>query len=95
MESEASLVSTSGLTAMGMPDLVADSLEEYEALALRLARDPGARAELRTRIAANRPIMPLFDTARFVRNLERAYERMWDIHCAGQPPQPIRIEDPD
>ncbi len=91
----ASLVSTSGLTAMGMPDLVADSLEEYEALALRLARDPGARAELRTRIAANRPIMPLFDTARFVRNLERAYERMWEIHCAGEPPQPIRIEDPD
>lgn len=90
----ASLVSTSGLTAMGMPDLVTASLEEYEALSVRLARDPGARAELRARIAANRPIMPLFDTARFVRNLERAYERMWEIHCAGEPPQPIRIEDP-
>ncbi len=80
---------------MGMPDVVTGSLEEYEALSLRLARDPGARAELRARIAANRPVMPLFDAARFVRNLERAYERMWDVYCAGEPPQPIMIADPD
>lgn len=91
----ASLVSTSVLTAMGMADLATGSLDEYEALALRLARDVVARAALRERIAANRPVMPLFDTPRFVGNLERAYQRMWDIHCTGEPPQPIVIEDPD
>ena len=27
---------------------------------------------------------PLFDTARYVRNLERAYRAMWDLHAAGR-----------
>ena len=89
----ASLVSTSGLTAMGLADLVTESLSDYEALALRLARDPAARAGLRARIAANRATSPLFDTARFVRNLELAYDRMWEIYCDGLPPRPIRIVD--
>lgn len=89
----ASLVSASGLTNMGMADLITDSIEDYEALALRLARDTGARDDLRARIAANRSIMPLFDTPRFVRNLERAYLHMWEIHCAGGPPQAITMTD--
>jgi predicted O-linked N-acetylglucosamine transferase (SPINDLY family) len=91
----ASLVSASGLTNMGMSDLVTESLEGYETLALRLAQDAGARDALRARIAANRRVFPLFDTPRFVRNLERAYLRMWDIYCAGEPPQAITITDPN
>lgn len=89
----ASLVSTSGLLNMGMAELVTERLEDYESLALRLARDAAARAALRAKIAANRPTAPLFDTPRFVRNLERAYLRMWEIYCAGQPPQAIAIAD--
>lgn len=89
----ASLVSASGLTNMGMADLITGTLEDYEALALRLARDADARRDLRARIAANRPNAPLFDTPRFVRNLERVYERMWALYCAGEPPQPIALSD--
>lgn len=89
----ASLVSTSGLINMGLPELVTDTLEGYESLALRLAGDADARAALRAKIAANRPVAPLFDTPRFVRNLERAYQRMWEIYCAGEKPQAITIND--
>lgn len=85
----ASLVSASCLTAMGMTDLVVDSLETYKELALRLARDGEARAALRRRITENRQTFPLFDTTRFVRDLERAYAEIWRIHCAGESPRQI------
>jgi predicted O-linked N-acetylglucosamine transferase (SPINDLY family) len=64
------------LTAAGLPDLIATNLDEYEALALRVAQDSEFRADIRARVAAARDGSPLFDSARFVRDLERLYERM-------------------
>jgi predicted O-linked N-acetylglucosamine transferase (SPINDLY family) len=75
-ESFASRVAASALTAIGLPELIADSPESYEALALRLARDRDALAALRNRLARNRATQPLFDTARYTRNLEDAYFKM-------------------
>ena len=66
-------VGASLLRAVGMPELVASSLAEYEAMALSLARDPEAMARARTKLASNRSTQPLFDTARITRNLETAY----------------------
>ncbi len=64
------------LEAAGLPELVAPDLPAYESLALKLARDPAALKAIRGRLAANRNIVPLFDTARFTRNLETAYRAM-------------------
>jgi hypothetical protein len=36
---------------------------------------------------------PLFDTPRFVRNLERAYKEMWNIFLSGQKPRAIRVAE--
>src|SRR5262249_48802113 len=68
----AARVGASLLTAVGCPDLITSSLEEYEALALRLARDGGLLGELRARLARNRATTPLFDTQRYCRDLESA-----------------------
>lgn len=63
-------VAASLLQAVGLPELVTHSLSEYEALALALARDPSRLGSLRARLAVNRREAPLFDTARFCRQLE-------------------------
>ncbi len=72
--------------------MITTGLEEYAALALRLARDPNELLDLRTRLAAARSTSALFDGERFARKLERAYEMMWDIYAAGDAPRMIRVE---
>ena len=66
-------VAASLVTAAGLPELVTHSTKEYESLALALARDPARMKTLRDRLATNRATAPLFDTARFTRNLEAVY----------------------
>lgn len=70
-------VAASLLHAIGMPELVADSKEGYEALALKLANDRPLREALRTKLAANQRTHALFDTERFCRNMESIYVAMW------------------
>jgi predicted O-linked N-acetylglucosamine transferase (SPINDLY family) len=66
-------VAASLVTAAGLPELVTQSAEEYESLALALARDPARLKALREKLAANRATAPLFDTPRLARNIEAAY----------------------
>lgn len=87
----ASRVAGSLLTSVGLPELVTRSMDEYEALALRLARNPVELAALREKLARNRDSTPLFDTPAFTRHLETAYLRMWENHLAGSPPRPIEL----
>ena len=69
-------VGASLLTATGLPELIARSAEEYESMALALARDPARLKVIRERLAANRAGAPLFDMTRFARKLEAAYDKM-------------------
>ncbi len=89
----ASSVSSSLLTAIGLSDLITSDLEEYESLAVYLARHPRELGAIRRRLAKNRSVKPLFDTPRFVRNLERAYKKMWRIFLSGQKPRAIRVKE--
>ena len=86
-------VGASMLNAIGLPELVADSLDAYEALALKLARQPELLAGVRAKLARNRATEPLFDTRRFTRNLEAAYIAMWQRHQRGERPAFLSIED--
>jgi predicted O-linked N-acetylglucosamine transferase (SPINDLY family) len=90
-ETFASRVAGSLLTAIGLPELITQSLAEYEAAALRLARDPSELAGLRERLSKNRLTTPLFDSERFMRHLERAYQMMWDIYANGDAPRRIEV----
>jgi predicted O-linked N-acetylglucosamine transferase (SPINDLY family) len=87
----ASRVAGSLLTAVGMPELITNSLDEYEAMALRLARKPGELTALREKLARNRMSAPLFDTPVFARHLETAYSRMWENYLAGNGPRAIQL----
>jgi predicted O-linked N-acetylglucosamine transferase (SPINDLY family) len=78
-----SRVAGSLLNAMGMPELIAHSLDEYEALALKLAQQPALLAEMKARIVANKSSCSLFDTKAFCFNLEAAYVAMWRAQQLG------------
>jgi protein O-GlcNAc transferase len=91
----ASRVGASLLTAVGLPELIAADEKQYEELAVRLAGHPEELGELRRKLADQRTTWPLFDTARLVRNLERAYRAMWDVYASGRPPQPLAVTDGD
>jgi protein O-GlcNAc transferase len=86
-------VAASALMAVGLPELVTHSLDAYEALALRLARDKEALCAVKAKLARNRDTEPLFDTARFTRNLETAYSAMWQRQQRNQEPGPILVSE--
>jgi protein O-GlcNAc transferase len=84
-------VAASLLHAVGVPELVTTSLEEYEALALKLATDPALLGALKAKIAAHRRTHALFDTARFCRGIETAYVTMHERHRRGEPPEGFAV----
>jgi predicted O-linked N-acetylglucosamine transferase (SPINDLY family) len=77
--------------AVGVPELVADDLTDYEGRAVALARAPDALGALRARLEAARTGAPLFDTKGFTRGLEAAFETVWSRHLAGRAPAPFAV----
>ncbi len=88
----ASRVASSILSAVGMECLITQSVSEYKALCLRLAKNPDELAETRETLNANLLIKPLFDTALFTRNLENLYSQMWARYLEGKAPDVIEAE---
>ena len=76
-------------------EMVVASQAEYEERAVEWGLDAAKRGALRARLKAARLTCPLFDTARWVRNLERVFARMWAIHCAGEEPHWFQITEDD
>ena len=94
-ESFAGRVGASLLGAIGLPELITRSLEEYEALALRLARDPSLLSSIKTKLACNRDTHPLFDTERSTRHIEAAYKMMWEKYQRGEPAAGFTVQPID
>lgn len=69
-------VGASLLTTLGLNELIARDLDDYELIALRLARDPDCLAGIRAKLASARECSPLFDSAAFVRDFECALEQI-------------------
>ena len=82
-------VGASVLRAVGLPELITSSPEQYEQLAIELASNPQRLAGIRAKLAAALRAAPLFDTAASARHLEAAYARMYDRCQAGLPPEDI------
>ncbi len=78
------------LHAVGLPELITDTPEAYEALAIRLATHPEELAALRAKLATNLPTAALFDTEGVTRALEAAFAAMHERAQAGLPPETIR-----
>ena len=80
-------VATSLLRAVGLGELITATLEDYETLALALARDPARLAAIRARLAENISSSALFDIAGFCTAIETLYQRMVDRARTGQAPE--------
>ena len=86
-ESFASRVAASLVRTVGLPELIAASLSQYEETAVELAADPVRLGELRRKLAMRDT--PLFDTEHYTRNLEAVYETIYERHHSGSPPDHI------
>jgi len=84
-------VASSLLQAIGLPELIAETSEQFEALAIHLAEDPNALDVLRTKLRKNRLGTPLFNTDLFRTHMEAAYTRMWDRYASGLPPESFAV----
>jgi protein O-GlcNAc transferase len=86
----ASRMSGSLLSTLGLTDLIASDMRDYEQRALRLAQEPDALAAIRDKLDANRE--RLFDTSRFRRHIEAAYLRMSESWRRGERPRGFVVE---
>jgi predicted O-linked N-acetylglucosamine transferase (SPINDLY family) len=90
-QSFASRVAASLLNAIGLPELITNTQEEYEALAIELANNPKKLADIKLKLAKNRLTTPLFDTPLFTKNLEAAYSEMYERYQTDLEPDHIVI----
>jgi hypothetical protein len=79
------------LKAANLPELITYSLEDYEALALELAHNPEKLGAIKKKLHDTRLEVPLFDTEKFTRNIEKAYQTMWETWLAGEKPRSFSV----
>ena len=84
-------VAGSLLHAVGLPELVTHTLDEYEVLALQLATQPDMLREICRKLDQNLKSAPLFDSDRFRRNIEAAYTQMWSFWQTGEQPSALKV----
>jgi predicted O-linked N-acetylglucosamine transferase (SPINDLY family) len=65
------------LRNVGLPELIAQTPEQYVQIATDLANDLPRLGELRRTLRGRMQASPLMDAPRFARNVERAYREMW------------------
>ena len=88
-----SRMGVSMLTSLGLTELIAETPEEYVAIAARLAGDPVRLAALRAGLRERMANSPLTDAKRFTLNLEKAYREMWRTFTSS-PAQESVVEVP-
>jgi predicted O-linked N-acetylglucosamine transferase (SPINDLY family) len=91
-ESFAGRVAASLLNAVGLPELINATQEQYEAMAVALAGNATRLAELKEKLSRNRLTTPLFDTVRFTKHLEDAYTQMYQRYQAGLSPEHVFVD---
>ena len=79
------------LRSLNLPELIAETLADYEAAALRLAAGPELLSAIRQTLDWHRAARPTFDEARFTRHLETAYRSMWERFQRGEAPESFAV----
>ena len=87
----AARVAGSLVKAIGLPELITESEEEYEALALKLATHPEHLAQIKTKLASNLLTQPLFDTEQYTKHLETAYQMAYRRYFNAQEKEHIFV----
>jgi protein O-GlcNAc transferase len=84
-------VAASLVNAAGLPELITNSLEDYEKLAMRVAREPRLLARFKERLAQSMQTNPLFESRQYCRQIEAAYTMMFDLWQHGDSPQALTV----
>jgi protein O-GlcNAc transferase len=87
----AARVAGSLLTAIGLPELITETEQEYEALILDLATNPERLASIKDKLAANRLSKPLFNSELFTKHLEDGYQQAYQRYFEGLEPARINV----
>jgi len=87
-----SIEAASILSALNLPELITTNSEEYELLAIELAKNPDKLRVIKEKLNSNLSTAPLFDTKLFTKSLESAYTQMYEKHHQGLEPDHIYVE---
>jgi predicted O-linked N-acetylglucosamine transferase (SPINDLY family) len=77
------------LTAVGLPDLITETLGDYERLAVQIGRNPARAASYKRFLAEHGRSSRLFDVPGIVRSIERQFEHLALQARRGEPLQPL------
>ena len=91
-ESFASRVAASLLNAIELPELITGTQQEYEALAIELAKDADRLKGIRDKLERNRLTTPLFDTNLFTKHIEMAYKEVFNQYRKNMPLDHLHIK---
>ena len=80
------------LNAVGLPELITETEQDYEALILKLATNSDKLADIKKKLARNRLVKPLFDTEQYTKHLEDGYQQAYQNYFDGKPPQTIIVQ---
>ena len=80
------------LMGLGLSELIVEDLQHYQELAVELATDQEALANVKRKLASARAQSDLFNPASFVRKLESALTSVWHNHLAGKLPRPLSVD---
>jgi len=87
----ASRIASSLLQALGMPELITHSVQEYEDLAVEIGQNPIKLDALRKKLKTQKVKSNLFNTSKFTVELERIYLEMNRREMANEPLSHIDI----
>ena len=90
-ETYVSRMAGSLLRAAELPELITANLADYEALALRLATEPGLLASLKQRLTHRRDGLPIFDMPKFTMCFETALRHMHERRTANLGPEGFSV----
>lgn len=76
-----------------MPEMVADSFEEYQQKAIYYGTNFEALKEVKQKLKEKIRTTPLFDTPLTVKHIEKAYQMMWQRYQDGLPPATFDVPD--
>jgi len=86
-----SRMASSLLKAMNLSCLITNTVTEYEDLAVTLATQADLLKNIRTKLEYIKVQAPLFNTPQTTRQIENAYQKIWNLYLQGQPPKNIEI----
>lgn len=92
-KSFASRVASSLLSAIGLPELITYTYEDYKNKAIEIANSNAKLNEIKKKLKFNKNKQPLFDTDKYTKNLESAYKLIFDRHQKKEKPDNFEIID--